>query len=271
VDAYLRHKIAACSGSLIFSQIDGQLHLPRLRSLTERILFVVRKQAIRESQGREPGGQSVRGVERQAQSIVQSRARHVEVGLPADLLLANTCQVDADREYIDIGGHSGRADRLGAFQVRLRRTHCLAGCVELLRTQKRIVIGTDRAGDDFHTDSPPVLAGNVFRQFGRANCMSGLAAVIERLVGCELRLEVVQEIGSIQGTDLKVLLAELVLRQQRGEHKDRVVAACPRLGIIDFGQVAASRFRNAALRGLAGRVGRLHRLVPVQRQVNCVF
>src|SRR5208283_566022 len=114
-------KIAACNGSLIFSQIDSQLHLARLRSFTERILFVVRKQAIRESQRREPGGQGVRGVERQAKSIVQRRACHVEIGLPADLLLANTCEVDTDREYIDIGGHSCRTDRLGTFKVRLRR------------------------------------------------------------------------------------------------------------------------------------------------------
>jgi hypothetical protein len=52
MNAYVRHKIAACSGSLIFGQSDCQLHLARPRSLAERILFVLGKQAIRESQGR---------------------------------------------------------------------------------------------------------------------------------------------------------------------------------------------------------------------------
>ena len=101
--------------------------------------------------------------------------------------------------------------------------------------------------------------------------MSGLASVVQRLIGCELRLEVVQEIGSIQGADLKVLFAELVLGQQGREHKDRVVAARPGLGIVYFGQIAAPRVRDAALCGLPGGVGGLHRLVLVQRQVNCVF
>ena len=43
--------------------------------------------------------------------------------------------------------------------------------------------------------------------------MSGLPAVVQRLIGRNLRLEVVEEIGTIQRPDLEVLLAELVLRQ----------------------------------------------------------
>ena len=36
---------------------------------------------------------------------------------PPDPLLLDGGQVDADREHVDIGGHPGGADRLGALQV----------------------------------------------------------------------------------------------------------------------------------------------------------
>ena len=48
--------------------------------------------------------------------------------------------------------------------------------------------------------------------------MLGLAGVVERLVRRELRLEIIEEIGPVQRPQLEILLAELVLGQQRRKH-----------------------------------------------------
>ena len=101
--------------------------------------------------------------------------------------------------------------------------------------------------------------------------MSGLPSVVQCLIGCYLRLEVVQEIGSIQRANLEVLVAELVLSQQGRKHKDRVIAAGPGLRVINLGQVTTPGFRDTAFGGLAGGVRSLNRLIPVERHVYCVF
>ena len=70
-----------------------------------------------------------------------------------------------------------------------------------------------------------------------------------------LRLEVVQEIGPVQRTDVEVLSAELVLGQQGAEHKDRIVAAREGFGIVHLGQPPAAGLRYARLGGLRSRGG----------------
>ena len=69
--------------------------------------------------------------------------------------------------------------------------------------------------------------------------MLGLAGAIEYLIRRELRLKVVEEIGTVQRPDLKVLRPELMLRQQRTKHEDGIVASRPGFGVVDLRQEAA--------------------------------
>ncbi len=135
VDAHLRQKAAAHRGGTVFGQTGRESHLASLGPLAEGVLFVVRQQALGHVQRCQCGAQSVRRIERQAQRIVQGGARHIQIRRARDLLLADTGQVNADREHVHIGGHPGGPDGLGPLQVRLRRTRGLAGHIELLDSQ----------------------------------------------------------------------------------------------------------------------------------------
>src|SRR6266487_1532656 len=76
----------------------------------------------------------------------------------------------------------------------------------------------------------------------RSACCADLrtseAAVVKRLRDLHLRLKIIQSIRPIERSDLEVLLAELVLRQQRAEYKDWVVTTLPRFGVINFRELA---------------------------------
>ena len=72
--------------------------------------------------------------------------------------------------------------------------------------------------------------------------MLGLTGVIEYLVRRELRLNIIEEIRIVQRPYLEVLRPELVLRQQRAEYEDRIVASRPGFGVIDLRQEAAPGF-----------------------------
>ena len=213
VNTYLGQKVAARRSRLVLGQAGRQLYLASLRPLAKGVPFVVCKQALREFQRCHRSGQGVRRIKRQAKGIVQCRAGHVQIGSPADLLLADTSQVNADREHVDIGGHSCGPHRLRTIEVSLRRPHGLAGRIELLRAQQRVIVGPDHARDHFHLSAPALLAGNIFRQLGRAYRVLCLTCVVERLIGRDLRLKIVEEIGPIQWPDLEVLPAKLMLRQ----------------------------------------------------------
>jgi hypothetical protein len=52
-------------------------------------------------------------------------------------------------------------------------------------------------------------------------------------------LKIIQEIRIIQRVDLEVLRPELVLRQQRAENEDGIIASRPGFGIVDLWQEAA--------------------------------
>src|SRR5207249_6306322 len=137
VNAYLRQKAAARRRRLVFGQACGKLHLTSLRSLAEGVPLIVPKQAVRKGQRRQRRGQGVRSVEWQAERIVERGAGYVEVGGAPDLLLANTGEVNANREHVGIGGHPRRPDRLGALKAGFGRAHGLAGRMELLRAEQR--------------------------------------------------------------------------------------------------------------------------------------
>ena len=261
----LRQKATARRGRLVLSQAGCEFHLASLRPIAQRVPFVVRQQALRQLQRRQSRGQRVGRIEPQADRIVQRGPGHVEIRCAPDLLLANAGQVNADREHIDIRGHSRGPHRLRALEVGRRRTHGLAGRSELLRVQQRVVIAPNRARHRFHSDAPPVLSSEVFRQLGRAHRVLRLACVVERLIRRDLRLEIIEEIGPVQRSNLVVLLPELVLRQQGREYKYRIVATGPRLGVIDFWQIAAPCLRDAAFRGLLGCGGGCDRLILFQR------
>jgi hypothetical protein len=64
--------------------------------------------------------------------------------------------------------------------------------------------------------------------------VSGLAGVVKWLVNREYRLEIVDGIRPIQRTNVEIFNAKLVLRQQRTEDEDGVVAADKRLGIVQL-------------------------------------
>ena len=184
----------------------------------------------------------MRRVQRQTDGVVQGRAGDVHVRFAADLLLADARQMYADREHIHIGGHSRGANRLSPFQIGFRGTHGLAGRVELVRAQQGVVIGANDARDDFHLRAPAFFAGDVLGQLGGTNGVLGLAGVVEYLVRRELRLKVIEEIGTVQRPDLEVLRSELMLRQQRAEYEDGIVASRPGFRVVDLRQAAAPGF-----------------------------
>ncbi len=100
-----------------------------------------------------------------------------------------------------------------------------AGGSELFGAQEHVVIGADHPGDHFHLRAAPIFARDVFIQLGRTNRVPGLTGVEQRLIRRDLRLKVIEEIRPIQRAELEILGPELMLRQQRGEHQYRIVAA----------------------------------------------
>ena len=199
VSAYLRQKIAVRGGRLVFGQTDGQLHLAGFRSLARALLFVVREQAFRQV-ARAPARWSERARCRAAGPAHRSAPRAPRPDRPRGGSVAREHRpgergstAHRHRWTFRRSGRIGRDPRSACG-----RTHGLVGCIQLLRAQQGVVIRADHAGDHFHLGAPALLAGHVFGQFGRAHRVPGLTCVVERLIGGDLRLEVVEEIGPVQ-------------------------------------------------------------------------
>jgi hypothetical protein len=100
----------------------------------------------------------MRDIQRQAQSVVQCRARHIQIRRPPDALLFHLRAVHADRKYIHIRGHTRRADRLGPRQIGFRRAYGLPGRHQIGLREQRSVIRVRYPRKHFHVGPPPILA-----------------------------------------------------------------------------------------------------------------
>lgn len=181
----------------------------------------------------------------------------------------------ADRQHIDVGRHAGCPHRFGPLQVGLGRMERLLGSLELCRRQHRAIVSLHRTGDHLHPGPALLLARHLPREFGRFHRVGGLPGVIKHLVQRQLGLEVVQRPRPVQRTQVEIFRPELMLRQQRAEYKDRVVAAREGFRIVQLGEpsgaslVDASRGRAqpgaGSGYGLVLPEGQLHRLAQRQR------
>ena len=143
--------------------------------------------------------------------------------------------------------------------------------LQALLAQQDAFIGAHHPGDQIHARPPLVLARHLPTEFGRPNLLEGQPRVPNRLVQHHLRLEVVHGIGTIERANGEILLAELVLRQQRAEHEDRIVAALPGFGVVRLRKVSAASLARTHLRSGNLRTGGLHRGVLVERHADCIF
>jgi hypothetical protein len=96
-----------------------------------------------------------------------------------------------------------------------------------------------------------------------------LARIVQYLVDRDLRLEVVEKVGTVQRADVEVLGAKLVLGQQGTEHEHGVVAAREGLGVVDLWQPPAARLSNARLGGLHSRAGGCDGLIFADSEAHC--
>ena len=173
----------------------------------------------------------------------------VHVGGPVDLLLGNSRQVDPDGEHVHIGGHAGGAHCFGAFQVGFGRAHGLFGGLQVFRGQHGSVVGAGGSGDDIHLHQPLFFAGHFPGEFGGRNRVPGLPGIIYRLIYRHLRLEVVEEVRTVQRADGEVLHTELVLSEQRAEDKHRIVTAGEGFGVVDLGESSAAGLGDTSVGG----------------------
>ena len=97
-----------------------------------------------------------------------------------------------------------------------------------------------------------------------------LAGVVEHLVHGELGLEIVEGVGAVQGADVEVLRAKLMLGQQGTEDIHGVIAAGKRFGVVDLGKDSAMGLRHPGVGCLHRRAGRRDRRVRVERQADGV-
>ena len=189
------------------------------------------------------------GIERQSHRIVQRGFGHVEIRCSLDPLFGDRRQMHPDGEHIDIGRHAGCLDRLGLRQVGLGALDGLLRRLQALGRQRLPVIRAHHPGYHLHLGAALFLSAHLPREIGRLQCTARHPGVVQGLVHRELRLEVVHGIRPVQRPDVEILRPELVLGQQRAEHKNRVVAAHIRLGIVQLGQFAGAGLVDACLRG----------------------
>jgi len=166
--------------------------------------------------------------------------RDLGVVAAAYLLLPHARQVHTDGEHIGIGGHSRGPHGFRPLEVGRRRANRLSRHLQALLAQQDAFIGAHHPGDQIHAGSPLLLTRHLPAELGRPNLLGGQPRVPNRLVQHHLRLEVVHGIGTIERANGEILLAELVLRQQRAEHEDRIVAALPGFGVVQLRQVSAA-------------------------------
>jgi hypothetical protein len=159
-----------------------------------------------------------------------------------------------------------RAHRFRPRQVRFRRPQRLPGGVQTLRRQHGSEISPHDAGDDLHFRPPPFLDGELPRKIGGLDAVAGLAGVVDRLVERNQRLKVVQRVGTVQWADVEIVGAELVLRQQRAENENGVVAAGEGFGIVQFREPPRAGLFDPCRGGAKAGIGRRDGLVLPQRQ-----
>ncbi len=105
---------------------------------------------------------------------------------------------------------------------------------------------------------------------GGLDRVAGLARIVQYLVDRDLRLEVVEKVGTIERAYVEVLRTKLVLGQQGAEHEHGVVAAREGLGVVDLGQPPAARLCNTRLGGLRSRSGGCNCLVFADSEACCI-
>ena len=104
-----------------------------LRAGPRRLLFQAVERSCREGPGRRAGWSACGRVSSgSAEGIVERGSGDVEVGGALDALLRDGGEVDADGEHVDVGGHAGGADVLGALEVGLGGAEGLLGGLEAL-------------------------------------------------------------------------------------------------------------------------------------------
>ena len=140
----------------------------------------------------------------------------------------------ANRQDIGVGGHARLVDRFRSLEVGFRRAHRLLRRLQTFRGEDGPVVRASHIGDRLHLHAALLLAAHVVRQLRGAYRMAGLAGVVQRLIHRHQRLKVVQEIGPVERAKVEVLLSKLMLRKQRPENKDGIVAAGPGLRIVHF-------------------------------------
>ena len=95
------------------------------------------------------------------------------------------------------------------------------------------------SGDDVHPRPARLLGAQCLRSSAEWVARLVLAGVVNHLIGGELGLKVVEEVGPVERTDVEVLGAELMLGEQRTEDEDGVIAAGPGFGVVDARQQSA--------------------------------
>src|SRR5581483_9911926 len=113
----------------------------------------------------------------------------------------------------------------GALKVRFRRADCLDRCFQVLLREKGVIVGLGDSVDELHPGSPLLFGCQTICELRGFNSITGLATVIEHLVERYLRLKIVEEVWTVEWSDIEVRHAKLMLRQQGAEDEHRVIAA----------------------------------------------